>query len=222
VSLTVVCLWIQRKGKQAYTVEYVERLRNMVARHLSIPHRFVCMTNTPERLPPDIEGIPVKGVGGLRPWWLKLKLFSNSMRWSGRLLYLDLDVLVVGSLDEIANFPTSFALLPDMAPDYDGSTFAPWLKVNHRYNSSVMVLDAGAKPQLWSDWHWLIGYRLRSDQDWIAERCPNEATFPKEWFARLKIHTKPPFDPPLKVLLAIKIKNQMADRLFPWFREYWR
>ena len=222
MTLTVVCLWIKRRCGEPYTVAYVERLRNMVARHLSLPHRFVCMTDTPERLPAGIDRVPVKRFRTLLPWWLKLKLFSDAMGWSGRLLYLDLDVVVVGSLDEIATFPRPFALLPDMAPNFPRSRKAPWLKVVHRYNSSVMVLDAGTRPELWSDWNGFVGYRLRSDQDWIGERCPDEATFPAEWFERLKPHTAPPFDPCLKVLLAIKLKNARAEALLPWVRDYWR
>lgn len=142
MNLTVVCLWIKGAGERAYTVAYVERLRNMVARHLSIPHRFVCMTDTPNRLPAGIEGIPIKRFRTLVPWWLKLKLFNDAMGWRGRLLYLDLDVLVVGSLDEIATFPRPFALLPDMAPNFRGCRMAPWLRVNHRYNRSWFWMPA--------------------------------------------------------------------------------
>jgi len=222
LSLTVVCLWIKGKGERAYTVEYVERLRNMVARHLSLSHRFVCMTDTPDLLPDGVEGLAVKRPRTLMPWWLKLKLFCGGMGWTGRLLYLDLDVLVVGSLDDIATFPAPFALLPDMAPNFAGSARAPWLKVIHRYNSSVMIHDAGARPQLWSDWNVSVAYRLRSDQDWIAERCPDETTLPPEWFGRLKSTTAPPFDPALKILLAIKLKNAAAEATLPWFRDYWR
>lgn len=219
--LTVVCLWIKGRGKRAYSLDYVTRLRSMVERHLSIPHRFVCMSDTPELLPLGYEWIKIKRPKNLVPWWGKLKLFRDGM-WSGRLLYLDLDVLVTGSLDEIATFPAPFALLPDMAPTFQGNAKAPHLKIVHRYNSSVMVLDAGARPDLWSKWNTNVAYRLRSDQDWIGEQCPNEATFPRGWFDRLYPHTAPPFDPALKVLLAIKLKNAKAEQTLPWFGDYWR
>lgn len=219
--LTVACLWIKGRGKRAYTLDYVTRLRSMVARHLTLPHHFVCMTDTPELLPDWIQPAKIKRPKKLVPWWCKLKLFKEGM-WHGRVLYLDLDVIVTGSLDPIAKFPAPFALLPDMAPTFQGNPKTPHLKIVHRYNSSVMVLDAGSRPNLWADWEPSVAYRLRSDQDWIGEKAPDEATFPREWFERLYPTTTPPFPPEQKVLLAIKLKNQKAEKTLPWVADYWR
>lgn len=219
MTLTVVCLWIKGKGKRAYGPHYVANLRSMVARHLSLPHRFVCLTDNIEGLPEGVEGIYVKKPRKQVPWWLKLRLFSSKYGWSGRLLYLDLDTLVIGSLDEIATFPAPFALLPDMAPNFKGNGSH---EIVHRYNSSVMVLDAGARDEIWDRFDNAVTGRLRSDQDWIGEVRPEEATFPREWFARLHPDTAPPFAPETKVLLCIKLKNEKAAKTLPWFGEYWK
>ena len=42
-QLTVACLKWGRK----YGVDYVNILRDMVRRHLAVPHRFVCLTDDP-------------------------------------------------------------------------------------------------------------------------------------------------------------------------------
>lgn len=220
--ITVVCLWLRGKGKRAYGIEYVERLRSMVSRNLSLPHRFVCMTDTPRDVPAGIEAIRLKRPETMPIWWLKLRLFSAKLGWQGRLLYIDLDTLIVGSLDEIATFPAPFALLPCMAPGFTGRWDKPHLKVVHRYNSSVMVLDAGTRNALWDDWQTRDAVRFWSDQDWIGERMPNEATFPREWFERLILTDAPFWTPQAKVILCIKHKNAKAAKQLPWFAERWR
>jgi len=218
--LTVVCLWIQGKGKRAYGLEYVEKLRSMVDRHLSIPHGWACLTDTPERVPEGMQAIRVKRPTYLRPWWLKVKLFSPKMPFEGRMLYLDLDVVVLGGLDEIAAWPAEFAILPDMASRFKGKKGAP--PPVHGYNSSVMVWDAGARSEIWTDWDSSIADRVWGDQCWIKTRFPNEAMFPREWFTRLHRQTAPPFPSELKVILCIKLKNVAARRKLPWFDEYWQ
>lgn len=221
MNLTVACVCVfgtRDPKRRHYGLQYVERLKSMVARHLPIPHRFVCLTNEPDRLP-GIATIEVSYLGtALRGWWSKLHLFNPLLPLTGRVLYFDLDVLVVDDLTPIATFPAEFALIPDMAPAFR----APHgLKLVHGYNSSVMVFDAGCRPQIWRNWDDDDAQRLWGDQDWIKEQCPDEATFPREWFRRLTAEP-PPWTPAPKVVLCIKIKNHKAEQGWPWFANLWR
>jgi len=59
--------------------EEVDTLKRMVSRHLSEPFHFICVTES------DLPG-----------WWGKVRLFSMSRN---RNLWLDLDVVITGSLD---------------------------------------------------------------------------------------------------------------------------
>jgi len=49
--VNVVCL----KWGIKYDREYVNRLYSMVERNLTIPHRFICVTDDPRELNPAIE-----------------------------------------------------------------------------------------------------------------------------------------------------------------------
>ena len=92
--------------------EYVRRLRDGVAKHLSIPHRFVCMTDIPKVVPDDIETLPL----GCSTWrWnlRKMSMYDPDYGFAGRVLALDLDTVIVGSLDDIAKYPGRFAVLED-------------------------------------------------------------------------------------------------------------
>jgi hypothetical protein len=213
--ITVACVLV--KGHVVYQTEYVTNLRAMVARHLQRPHRFVCLTDRPQWLS-HVETIQIPTASPLKGWWAKIRLFDQSLGLSGRVLYLDLDTLVVGSLDPIVDFPAPFALVPDA-----GTFRAPaGLSVVKRFNSSVMVWDAGVNASLYDQWTPAVASRLWGDQDWIGEQMPYAAPMPLGWFPRLsELGGKPPTNG-ARVVLAKKPKNVIAADLYPWFNQKWR
>lgn len=213
--ITVACVLV--KGHVPFTIEYVTNLRAMVRRHLKRPHRFVCLTDRPEWLP-HIETIRIASPRPLKGWWSKLELFAAQRAFVGRVLYLDLDTLIVSSLDPIVDFPAPFALIPD------AGSFRPprGLEVVKRFNSSAMVWDAGVNCSLFDAWTPKVAERLHGDQDFIGEQMPGAATMPLEWFPRLsELHGQPP-GPLARVVLAKKPKNDVAADLYPWFNTAWR
>jgi len=81
--LKVVCLnWKNYLGRGA---EYVEKMRNMVARNLTIPHEFFEITE--RDLPPGRVG-----------WFNKLDLLDL---FEDEVLYLDLDIVITGNIDRV-------------------------------------------------------------------------------------------------------------------------
>lgn len=156
--LTVACVLSKPEAKhpRTYTREHVFRLKCMVGQHLKQPHRFVCLDDSP------LEG-----------WWAKVSLFEPG-RFTGRVLYLDLDVTVTGALDDLADFPAPFAIMKD--PNLFG------------FNSSAMAWDAGAADHLFLDFipdHHIPQLR-RGDQQWIFEQKPEAALFPRDWVVAYK------------------------------------
>lgn len=88
--VTVACVL---KSGGVYTAAHVSALRDAVAQHLSLPHRFVCFADKKV----DCEVIPL--TQGWKGWWSKLELFDG--RLTGPVFYLDLDTRITGSLDDI-------------------------------------------------------------------------------------------------------------------------
>jgi hypothetical protein len=134
---TIVCMrWGDR-----FPVEYVNRLYRGVMRNVARPTRFVAFTDDAAGLDPGIEPreipamrLPATGLGGSP--WRKLALWSRDIQLSGDLLFLDLDVVVVGSLDAFFDFePGKLAIIRDWGAKDSG-------------NSSVMRLPAGGAPHL--------------------------------------------------------------------------
>lgn len=90
----MITVWTACTG-DAYSPEEARILRRQVDRHLDIPHVFNCITEH-----------AIEGVGTMAPvhplpgWWIKTSLFSPEVS-SGRNLWLDLDVCITGSLNDL-------------------------------------------------------------------------------------------------------------------------
>lgn len=216
--ITVACVWV--KGNVPYTAEYVARLQAMVARHLSQPHEFVCLTDRPAQVPQNARAITIASPSPLPGWWAKLELFNPSREWPGRVLYFDLDTLIVDRLDAIAASPAPLTLIPDGGSAFPGRA---GLRVVKRFNSSVMAFDPPAVRRLWSTFNATVPQRLWGDQDHIGEQCPAAATWPIEWFPRLSSIGAAGIVPVgTRVVLSKKPKNVVAADRWPWFNAIWR
>jgi len=135
----------------------------MVSEHMSQPYKFVCVDDSP-----------------FPGWWAKVSLFQPG-RFSGRVLYLDLDVTVIGSLDDLANLPATFAVVENFKEIKEPN--------KAKFNSSVMAWDAEQDSinELFTEFNPSIMDRLNGDQDCISEQLPNVTTFPKDWCVSYKV-----------------------------------
>lgn len=215
--LTIACVLV--RGHVKFSVAYVEKLASMARRFADRPFRFVCLTDQPNEMPAGVDAIAIRTPSGIKGWWAKLELFNPAHKLTGRMLYLDLDTLIVSSLAPIADFDAPFALIPDAAPNFKGTSTHAVVK---HFNSSVMVWDAGLRPDLFVKWTPSVADRLWGDQDYIGEQAPDAATMPLEWFPRLSQIRDGEIPSEAKVILAKKPKNEQAAREWPWFRERWQ
>lgn len=100
--ITVACVY--RSGGD-FTADWVHALRRGVHTWLG-PHRFVCLSDEPL----GIWSLPLQH--SWPGWWAKVELFRPGL-FTGVVLYLDLDTLPVGPLDEIASYSGPLACLND-------------------------------------------------------------------------------------------------------------
>jgi hypothetical protein len=194
----------------------------MVARYLSRDHSFVCLTDKPHQFKDtDIKAVEIsRPMYGMFGWWSKLHLFDDSIAelQSGRCMYLDLDTLVLKTLDVVVDYPSPFALVPDDAPNFRGKMGRLTVK---KFNSSVMVWNGGEQNALYNDFRVAVSHRLWGDQDWIGEKVPTADRMPLEWFPRVsQCIAAPP--PAARVVLCKKPKNYEAAKEIPWVREAWQ
>lgn len=218
-AVTVTCLFV--KGEYPYTAEYVTRLYAMVRRWLDRPFRFCCLTDQPWLFTPPIETIPVTKLAGFAPW-TKLELFNPVRAWSGRMLYLDLDTLIVAPLAPIVDTPGSFVITDDPPKHHSHRTKDSYgRQIVRRFNSSVMVWEGGTHTGLYTDWRPGVAQRLSGDQDFLGEQLGDAVALPRAWFPRISEVVRPPWPAEAKVILVKTPKNHIIAKEAPWFAPLW-
>jgi hypothetical protein len=198
-QFTVACV----KSGSKYGPEYVQKLQSMVARNLSLPHQFLCLTDDANGL--DCETAKLDTL--LHGWWHKLTLFrADPYGIQGRILFLDLDVVIVGPLDDLVLYPAPFAIPRDF--------------MSSSYASCSFTLDVGALPQVWEQFDFNeTPKRYYGDQDWITAAAPGAAIYPKEWVVSYKLAAKD--GPPVNArVVAFHGLPKMAD-CNGWVTDAW-
>ena len=202
-----------------YSADAVNRLRRQLAQHLTIPHDVVCITDNPSGIDSGIRIVPLwSDAAELGGCWRRLRAFAPDMREmiGPRFAWVDLDSVIVGSMDEILGRPEPIVLY--RSNSVEGTP----------YNGSLLMMDAGARPEVWGRFD-----RGRSpeivkhanltgtDQAWMAHILgPNEAVwtsddgvmhFTRECVPDLPEHSRIVFFPGVQ-----KMHMPNARRHAPW------
>jgi len=177
--LNVICL----KHGTKYSPVYVNRLANMVARHLSVPYEFFCFTENAAGLDPNIKIKPLPENKRINGWWWKPYIFKQGHFTDGDInLFFDLDMVIVGNIDKLADYkPNEFVGLEDV-----GRAFR---KYPQKLGSAVLKWPANQFSDIWNliEQDIQIVSRFRGDQDWIwALHKNNISFFPEDWIRSYK------------------------------------
>lgn len=185
----VICM----KWGNAYSARDVNVLHNMVSRFLSIPHRFVCFTDDPAGLDPAIEHFPLPQVKVpprlMREAWLKLGTLSRPLEdLTGTALFLDLDIVIVDSIDCFFQQPGEFCIIHNWT--HPGRIVG---------NSSVYRFKVGELAWILDKYHQdpeEIKNRYRNEQAFLSYMLNDSGTplsyWPDSWCVSFKKHCMPP------------------------------
>lgn len=159
----IVCL----KWGTKFTPEYVNRLFFGVRRNTTVSFTFHCFTDDPSGLHDDIVIHPLPYKDQVEGWWHKLYLFSKDINISGRVLFLDLDTLVVGNIDHFVTQSTGFVVMRDL-----------WARNQCDVGSAIMSFDVGQHDHIWTSFIQNPNEAIRSlrphgDQKWIQRHQPS-------------------------------------------------
>lgn len=205
--VNVLCM----KWGVKYPAEYVNKLRSAVARNLALPHRFVCLTDDASGLDPSIETFPIPAmpvdISGPERGWTKILTFSDRLYdLEGQCLFLDLDLLIMQSIDEVFRYPGDVLIIKD------------WLKRDGTGNSSVYRFEIGKHPQVLQEFiaRWpALKQEYRNEQEFIsAVLLKHNALqyWPNGWCKSFKRDCMHPFP-----LSLIKTPSQPLDAKFVVF-----
>ena len=156
-----------RKRGYKFTHEHIHILKRMVERNLTLPHRFVCVTDDTIE---GIETVPIsweKHVPGTCFVRLCMRNPDFAAKMGERILNLDLDMVIVGNIDSLVDRdePSVFWRNPNWPSP--GRAY---------YQTSIQLFSAGANAELYEDFdpketpswvNWRFG---GAEQAWVSER----------------------------------------------------
>ena len=206
----IICI----KWGTKYGADYVNKLYGMVSRNITPPFRFVCFTDNTDGIRPEVECqdlppsdivMPTNTLGK----WPKSRLWSAQLgNVTGTVLFLDLDVVVVGSLDDFFSFgddeQTVLSYNPSNPLEKLGQTSCFRFKVG----SLVSLLEKfRADPQGVAD-------KYRFEQRFVTRNAPGGVKlFPKEWVVHFRRKCRQPF--PLNYFIPPKLPHDARIIIFP-------
>lgn len=190
---TVICM----KWGTLYPAVYVNVLYRAVRANLTGPFRFVCLTDDTEGLDPEVEtfAIPDMGLSDFdwkKGGWAKLSVFKKELYdIEGRCLFLDLDSVIAGPLDDLFDYPGDVVVI-DSSENWRGQPGA----VTPSAMTSIFAFTAGKNPEVYEnfmadDAGMVAKYRI--EQIYLQGELAGEMTFwPRDWVVSFKWHLRRP------------------------------
>ncbi|MCT8160372.1 hypothetical protein [Pseudoruegeria sp. SHC-113] len=188
----VICM----KWGTLYPGSYVNVLYRAVCKHLAPPFRFVCLTNEPEGLDPNIEHFPLPdldlpperyGAGA----WPKLGMFKEDLYGlTGRALFIDLDSVIIGRLEPFFEMEGQFISIAG-GPGWRRGSENP----TPRLASGVFAFDLGSQPQVLENFlkdKEAAYAQFQNEQQVIEHYVHGWKTWPKPWVISFKKHLRQP------------------------------
>jgi hypothetical protein len=106
---------VLRSGGDTYTQKYVNALARNIANNTTVPYRLVVLTDFTSGFDDSVvdELIPLKHK--YKGWWSKVELFRPDIFGeSERVVYFDLDTVIVGNIDHLLTDTSMFSGLRDL------------------------------------------------------------------------------------------------------------
>lgn len=183
--VNVICM----KWGTLYGAHYANRLYAMTARNLARPFRFVCFTDDPTGLRPEIDALPLPPIKIDPPYentpWKKVALYNAPLAdLEGPTLFFDLDIVILGSLERFFEHPGDYVVIHNWTQPK---------KING--NTSVFRFRAGAHGDLLelfhqhSTQHWVDTHRI--EQTYLSQELAKQnrlSYWPAGWCASFKVH----------------------------------
>jgi hypothetical protein len=182
--VNVICM----KWGTKYTFTDVNILHSMVSRHLTIPHRFICLTDDKSGINEAIECfdmplIEVPKEKDVSPW-RKLGMFSKEIGdLQGKAMFLDLDIVIVDNIDCFFTFSDKFTIIENWTQKGRGIG-----------NSSVYCFNIGEHVEVLDYYNQNtveVTNRYSNEQIYLSLKIGNIDYWPDSWCKSFKRHCMP-------------------------------
>ncbi len=209
-DITICCI----KWGTKYGPEYVNKLYAMVRRNvLCVPHDFVCFTEDPTGIDPEIRIAPLPCVHPA--WWQKVGLFQERIPGvdTAKIFFIDLDMVIVSEIDAMLEYDSDFTIMRNWPPEMHGD--------DNSYMTAAFLLKVGAQPNAWRFFEPRVMREYPSDQEWITASAPGADLFPYDWTPSYKLRRLQDHIPPEAKIVAFHGLPR-PHQCGGWVKEYWK
>ena len=188
----IICM----KWGTLYPATYVNVLYSAVRGNISGDFRFVCLTDDPAGLRPEVEHFPIPDMGleeshWKKGGWPKLCVFAaDFFGLSGRALFIDLDTVICGALDPMFNQPGEIIAI-DAGPNWKN----PAANAPKSAATCVFAFTLGAHPEIlqnFLDNRDAMVATHRIEQVYLEAVFPQISFWPAEWTVSFKYSLRRP------------------------------
>ena len=136
-KVVVTCV----KWGTEFSDDYVRILRDSVARNTTVPHDFICFSDT------KIDGVDTIALEpGLTGWWNKMLLFKGDVE-ANHIVYFDLDTVITGNIDWLMNYRGKMLGIENLGTK---NRFEDGTKYQRVFQSGVMAWQRDFGKQIWN------------------------------------------------------------------------
>jgi hypothetical protein len=184
-TVNIVCM----KWGDRYPALFVNRLYGMVQRNTTWTIRFVCFTDDTTGIRADVECQPMPRVDydpELGKYWPKLGLMQAGLGGlSGMTLFLDLDLVILGSIDALFTYPGRFLIIREWKDPHLGYG-----------NSSVVRFFIGAESTVLDKFHAtppgvIVDVYASKEQNFLTKAVDEVTFWPPDWCAPFSLACLP-------------------------------
>ncbi|MFT4150006.1 MAG: glycosyl transferase [Paracoccaceae bacterium] len=206
----VICInWGTKFGPR-----YINRLYAMVARNITPPFTFTCFTDSRDGIRPEVNCQDLPPMGAEMPKrtkgkWPKSRLWGEKLGdLAGPVLFLDLDLVIVGSLDDFFTWgdPDEVILARNAAKPFErvGQTSVYRMPVG---KLKPLQDRFRADPQGVAD-------EYRYEQRFVTRNAPGGVKlFPKRWVVHFRYQCMPAI--PLNYFIPARLPADARIVIFP-------
>ncbi len=187
--VNVVCI----KWGTKFGPEYVNNLYHMVRRNITLPFRFICLTEISNGFNDAIDVLPLPIFKEPPPeylkkclCWRKLALLGEQYHdIKGKVFLLDLDVVIVDNIDCFFTYSDKLCMAEN------------WSQPNRMIGQgSAIFFEMGKYSQLLKQWEQdaaSVYQNYRTEQVYLPQALGKENCewFPVEWIRSFKAHCMP-------------------------------
>jgi hypothetical protein len=195
---TIVCM----KWGERYPASYVNCLWSMIKRNAVRPTRLICYTDDPKGIDPEVTALALLPLalpaGFTAKPWRKIALWAAELPGlSGDVLFLDLDVVITGSIDQFFDYQpgSTFCVIenwPQMGSGVGNTSCYRFRVGAHSYIHERLCRDPAA----------VVG-AFPNSQTYISRTITEKTFWPASWCVSFKHTLLPPW--PLNFFLPPRL-----------------